>query len=443
LEQRAREIRMVALELLIPYAKNARTHSEAQIDQICGSLKEFGWTVPVLIDVKHGIVAGHARVMAARKLGYTEVPCITLEGLSETQVKAYILADNKLALNAGWDENLLSLELMELKTSGYNIDLIGFDRDELSELFSGLSTGNTDPDEVPPVPEKAASQTGDLWIMGRHRLMCGDARNQEQVAKLMTGAKADMVFTDPPYNVNYTGRGKKTSNTIANDNLETLEFQRFLEAAFKSYANFVKAGAGMYVFHASATQKEFENALAANGFEVHNQLIWNKPMAAMGWGHYRWKHEPFFYVGRKGQKTLFYGDRTKTTTWDFQKTEEQLLNWARKQKAAEKEGKTTIWTMKRDPLNEYVHPTQKPVELINQAMMNSSKAEDIVLDLFGGSGSTAIAAEKANRIAYTMEEDPAYVDVIIVRWQNFTGQPARHEDGQPFHQVKNLRAEAS
>jgi DNA modification methylase len=272
--------------------------------------------------------------------------------------------------------------------------------------------------------------------------MCGDARAAENVAKLMNGQKADMVFTDPPYNVNYSGRGKKTNNTIENDNLESLEFQRLLDEAFKNYAAFSKAGAGMYVFHASQTQKEFETAIVAAGFEIRSQLIWNKPVAVMGWGHYRWKHEPFFYVGRRGQKTLFYGDRTKTTTWDFQKSEEQLVNWARRQKKAETEGKTTIWTMKRDPLNEYVHPTQKPVELINQALMNSSKAEDVIMDLFGGSGSTAIACEKANRIAYTMEDDPTYADVIVIRWQNFTGQPARLEDGQTYHEAKASRQEA-
>ncbi len=429
---------MVPIEELVPYARNARTHSEAQINQIITSLKEFGWTNPVLIDSKKGLVAGHARVLAARKLGWAEVPCITLENLSESQVKAYILADNKLALNAGWDEKLLTLELMDLRDSGYNIDLIGFDRDELSGLFSTVETaGNTDPDEVPPVPEKAASQAGDLWLLSRHRLVCGDATSGDDVARLMDGQKADMVFTDPPYNINYEGRGKKTSNKIENDNLEVLEFQKFLTAAFKSYAEATKAGAGMYVFHASRTQKEFENALQVNDFEIKNQLIWNKPMAALGWGDYRWKHEPFFYAGKKKQSTHFYGDRTRATVWDFQKTEQELLNWAKRMKRLEAEGKSTVWTMKRDPVAEYVHPTQKPVELISFALMNSSKAEDIVLDLFGGSGSTLIASERANRICHSMELDPKYIDVIITRWQNFTGQAARLEDdGRTFHEIR-------
>jgi DNA modification methylase len=436
-----RQIQMVAIDELIPYARNSRTHDEAQIKQIEASLKEFGWTNPVLIDVKHGIVAGHGRVLAAKNLGYTEAPCIALDGLTDAQIRAYIIADNKIALNAGWDEKILSLELSELKLGGFNIDIIGFDRDELSDLFADSRTGLTDPDEIPALPEKEVSQEGDLWILGRHRLICGESRDEEIVGKLMAGQKADMIFTDPPYNVNYSGRGKKTSNTIQNDNLDLLEFQRFLTAAFKNYAVYAKAGAGMYVFHASRTQSQFENALLANGYEIKNQLIWNKPVAAMGWGNYRWKHEPFFYCGRKNGRTNFYGDRTKTTVWDFQKSEQELLAWAKKMKRLEAEGKTTIWTMSRDPMKEYVHPTQKPVELIKFALANSSKAEDIVLDLFGGSGSTTIACEAANRICYTMDNDPKYADVIITRWQNFTGQAARLESGQTFHEAKKERVQ--
>jgi hypothetical protein len=221
LEQKAREIRMVAVDLLVPYARNARTHSEAQINQICASLKELGWMMPVLIDVNHGIIAGHARVMAVKKNGCTEVPCITLKGLTETQVNAYILADTKLALNAGWDESLLTLELMDLKTAGDDIDLTGFNRDELSELFADAATSLTDPDEIPEPPEKPVSQCGDVWVIGRHRLICGDARNPDMVAKLMAGQKADMVFTNPPCKVSYSGTGKKTSNAIKNDNMES------------------------------------------------------------------------------------------------------------------------------------------------------------------------------------------------------------------------------
>jgi DNA modification methylase len=435
---------MVPIEELVPYARNARTHSETQISQISASLKEFGWTNPVLIDSKNGIIAGHARVLAAKRIGYAEVPCISLENLTEMQVKALVLADNKLALNAGWDEKLLSLELGDLRDSGFNIDLIGFDRDELSELFAGeMTEGMTNEDEIPPTPEKATSQAGDLWMLGRHRLLCGDATNEEHVARLMAGQKADMVFTDPPYNINYSGRGKQTSNTIKNDNLEVLEFQKFLAAAFKCYGSHTKAGAGIYVFHASRTQKEFENALMANGYEIKNQLIWNKPMAALGWGDYRWKHEPFFYAGKKKESPRFYGDRTRVTVWDFQKSEQDLLNWAKKQKRLEAEGKSTIWTMKRDPVGEYVHPTQKPVELINFALANSSKAEDIVLDLFGGSGSTLIASQRANRICHTMELDPKYCDVIIMRWQNFTGQIARLEDGRTFPEIATDRGQAN
>jgi DNA modification methylase len=277
----------------------------------------------------------------------------------------------------------------------------------------------------------------------KHRLLCGDSTSVDAAEKLMGGPKADMVFTDPPYNIDYKGQGKRTSNTILNDNVSAADFETFLCEVFKNYNRHTKSGAGIYVFHASRTQKDFENALHKNGYEIKNQLIWNKPMSALGWGDYRWKHEPFFYAGKKGEKVQFYGDRTHSTVWDFQKTEQQLLNWARRQKKLEVEGKTTVWSMKRDNVQEYLHPTQKPVELIAYAIINSSKGEDIVLDLFGGSGSTLIACERSNRICHTMELDPQYCDVIVKRWQNFTGKQATLEgDGRTFDEIKQERLKA-
>ena len=261
-------------------------------------------------------------------------------------------------------------------------------------------------------------------IIGGHRLLVGDATKIEDVERLMDGKKADMVFTDPPYNINYKGQGKNTSNTILSDNVLEDEFDKFLDEVFENYSKYVKRGGGVYVFHASRTQNQFEKALNKNGYEVKNQLIWNKPMAALGWGNYRWKHEPFFYAGKKDNQLQFYGDRTHNTVWDFQKTDAQLMNWAKRQKNAEKNGKTTVWSMKRDNVNEYVHPTQKPVELISYALFNSSKADDIVMDLFGGSGSTLIAAEKTGRIAFISELDEHYCDVIIKRWEDYTGLKA-------------------
>jgi DNA modification methylase len=263
-----------------------------------------------------------------------------------------------------------------------------------------------------------------------HRVLCGDSTKIEDVERLMDGKKADMVFTDPPYNINYKGQGKNTSNTIIADNVLEDEFDKFLDRVFENYSKNAKDGAGVYVFHASRTQSQFEKALNKNGYEIKNQLIWNKPMSALGWGNYRWKHEPFFYAGKKDKQIVFYGDRTHSTVWDFQKTEQQLLNWARKQKKAEAEGKTTVWSMKRDNVQEYVHPTQKPVELISYAFFNSTKGEDIVMDLFLGSGSTLIASEKTGRICYGMELDPKYIDVIVERYCEYTGNRNIIKNGQ-------------
>jgi len=240
----------------------------------------------------------------------------------------------------------------------------------------------------------------------------------------MEDQNADVVFTDPPYNVNYKGRGQKTSNTIANDNMEGSAFGQFLEKVFKNYREVIKAGAGLYVFHSSSSQAQFEYAIEKAGIEVKNQLIWNKPAAALGWGDYRWKHEPFFYCAVKGQKVQFYGDRKHATVWDFQKTDAQLFAWAQKMKRAEEQGKTTVWSMSRDKVGEYVHPTQKPVELIVYALRNSSKSGDLVLDFFLGSGSTLIAAEKIERSCFGLELDPKYIDVVIKRWEDYTGEKA-------------------
>jgi DNA modification methylase len=407
------------------------------------SITEFGWTNPVLIDEKTIIIAGHARYEAARRLGMEKVPCIELSGLTEVQKRAYRIADNRLPLNAGWDDQLLSLELGELQDMEFDLGLIGFNQDELNALLANneATEGLTDPDEIPPTPEVSINRPGDLWILGRQRLLCGDSTKAEDVDKLMNGQTADMVFTDPPYNINYKGRGRNTSNTIRNDNVTPKEFQQFLSEVFANYARHTKSGAALYVFHASRTQKDFEQALQSNGYEIKAQIIWNKPIASLGWSDYQWKHEPMFYAGKKGEKIRFYGDRTHKTVWDFQKTEQQLLDWAKQQKKLESDGKTTIWSMRRDNVMEYLHPTQKPVELIVFAVVNSSKTEDIVLDLFGGSGATLIACERSKRICHTMELDPKYCDVIIERWQNFTGLMAVSDgDNRTWAEVKTERS---
>lgn len=401
-----------------PYDKNAKKHTKSQIDLVSRSITEFGWGQPIVVDKNGIIIVGHCRYEAAKSLNLPKVPCLTLD-LTEEQVKAYRLADNKLN-ESDWDMKLVISELKELSTE--MLDLTGFDADLIIE----------DDDKDDEVPEDAPSivKKGDIWQLGKHRLMCGDATSPDDVLKLMEGVHADMVFTDPPYNVNIKGNGKRTSNKIMNDNMSDESFDKFLVEVFKRFAESSKAGAGWYVFHSSSTQDQFQQAIEKTPWKVKTQIIWNKPSAAMGWGDYRMKHEPFFYCGN--EKTQFYGDRTGTSVWDFQKTDQQLLAWAKKQKKAEVEGKTTIWTMKRDNVNEYVHPTQKPVELIQHALFNSSKAGDIILDLFGGSGSTLIACDQLERRARLIELDPKFVDAIVNRWCLYKEVDEVIKNGKPI-----------
>lgn len=398
-----------------PYIKNAKRHSQKQIEQIAQSIKRFGMNQPIVVDKNGVIIVGHGRYLALKHLDWEIKPEYILkkENLTDDEVKAYRLADNKLN-ESEWDMDLAIGDLKELDND--LLSLTGFDKDLLIEP--------DEKDDVIPENAPAIAKLGDIYQLGNHRVMCGDSTKLQDVERLMDGKKADVVFTDPPYNIAYKGQGKNTSNEIMGDDVLSDAFDSFLEKVFANFKENTKAGAGNYVFHASRTQNQFEKALAQNNYEIKNQLIWNKPMSALGWGDYRWKHEPFFYAGQKGQSIQFYGDRTHSTVWDFQKTDQQLANWAKKQKLAESQGKTTIWSMKRDSVHEYVHPTQKPVELIQYALFNSSKADDIVLDLFLGSGSTLIAAEKTGRICYGMELDPRYVDVIIKRWEDYTNDKA-------------------
>ena len=402
---------------------NPRAATEKEAAELQKSIERFGFVEPIVVNSdskrKNIIIGGHFRVRTAKQLGITEVPVYYVKISSVEKEKELNLRLNK---NLGhWDAQLL-VEFDE------NLLLdVGFESGELDEMFADLKLDddNEKDDDVPEVPTETDTQAGNIWQLGRHRLMCGDATNAEHVRTLMNEQQADMVFTDPPYNVNYKGHGKNTSNTIANDNMEGVAFTQFLEKVFANYKTALKSGAGMYVFHSSSSQTQFEYALEKVGFEVKNQLIWNKPAAALGWGDYRWKHEPFFYCSVKGKKAQFYGNRKHSTVWDFQKTDAQLFAWAQKMKRAEEQGKTTIWSMSRDNSRDYVHPTQKPVELITYAMRNSSKSGDLVLDLFMGSGSTLIAAEKTERSCFGLELDPKYVDVIIKRWEDYTGQTAQ------------------
>lgn len=406
---------------ITPYIKNAKKHPRKQIEQIAASIEAFGMNQPIVVDKNGVIIVGHGRFEALNYLGWEIKPeWVKTVNLSEEKAKAYRLADNKLN-ESDWEMEMVIQELKEMSED--MIDLTGFDSDLILE-------SDEKDDQVPQIDGPTCSKRGDVYVLGGHRLMCGDSTSSEEVSILMDGKKADMIFTDPPYNINYKGQGKNTSMHILSDDIKEDEFDAFLKMVFANYRDNSKKSAGVYVFHASSTQDQFSSAMEENGYEIKNQLIWNKPMSALGWGDYRWKHEPFFYAGQKGQAIQFYGDRTHSTVWDFQKTDQQLLNWAKRQKKLEAEGKTTIWSMKRENVHEYVHPTQKPVELIQYALVNSSKADDIVMDLFAGSGSTLIAAEKTGRICYGMELDPKYVDVIVQRYVDYTGNTTIIKNGQ-------------
>lgn len=397
------------IDQIRPYDKNAKKHPDKQVIQVANSIKEFGFNQPIVVDKNGVIIVGHGRFLASHFLGLKEVPVLELD-LSEEKAKAYRLADNKLN-ESDWDMALVIAELKELDLG--MVDLTGFDRK--------LVLNDDDKDDVvPPIPAKARTEYGDVYQLGEHKIICGDATKEEDWMKLMQGVKADMVFTDPPYNVNYSGSGKNTSTTILNDKMGDVEFLQFLTKTFKNMRANTKGGAGMYIFHSPSTQREFENALNSADIVVINQIIWNKPSAGLGMNDYRAKHEPFFYASGKEVKPNFYGDRTHTSVVDFQKTEQQLILWAKKEKRLEQEGKTTIWTMKREKVQDYVHPTQKPVELVQYGLHNSSKVEDIVLDPFLGSGATLIGCHKTNRVCYGMELDPKFVDVIIQRWVEYT-----------------------
>lgn len=372
------------IEDLIPYANNARTHSDEQVAQIAASIKEFGWTNPILIDGENGIIAGHGRLAAARKLGMKTVPAIELSGLSKAQKKALILADNKIAINSGWDDKLLAIELTELKELDFDITLTGFSEDEYLALQPiELEQGLTDEDDVPEVPAEPITKLGDVWLLGRHRLMCGDSTSIDAVEKLMNGQKADMVFTDPPYGVDYKG--------INNDDRDGLE--QLLRGAFSNYLATSKSGAACYVFHSDKCADIF-HFVFREFFHFSSMIIWAKNSLTLSRTDYQSQHEPCLYGWMKNGSHTFYGDRKQVSVWKFDK--EKVVG----------------------------HTTPKPVALIEKALANSSKSGDLVSDLFGGSGSTLIACEKSARQSAIMELDPKYCDVIIKRWQDFTGKKA-------------------
>jgi DNA modification methylase len=373
------------METVAPYSKNAKKHPDKQLKQIAASLKEFGWRQPIVVDKNNEIIVGHGRLMAYEKYpeGIKEPWIVVADDLTPQQVKAYRLADNKLN-ESDWDMDLAIEELKELDAEDFDIELTGFDKDLLIEA--------DEKDDIIPENPPTIAKLGDLWTLGEHRVLCGDSTKLEDVERLMDGKKADMVFTDPPYNIAYEG-GTKKREKIAND--EVVDFYEFLLRAYSSFALSMKLGAAIYVCHADTERVNFTKAFRDAGFYLSSVVIWAKNNSTFGRADYFWKHEPILYGWREGGAHTWHGDNKQDTIWNVDR-----------------------------PSKSETHPTMKPIALIEKALINSSKQDDIVLDLFLGSGSTLIAAEKTGRICYGMELDPRYVDVIIKRWEDYTGSKA-------------------
>ena len=406
----AENIEIWDISRLIPYARNSRTHSDAQISQLAASIKEWGWTVPILIDETGMIIAGHGRLAAAQKLNYKQVPVVIANNWSEEKKRAYVIADNKLALNAGWDTELLALEIQELKATDFNLSTLGFTDEELNNLIPvDVTEGLTDEDAVPEPPPEPITKPGDIWVLGKHRLMCGDSTSIDHLERLCSGLQIDMWLTDPPYNVAYEGK-TKDALTIKNDSMDDEKFRQFLRDAYTAADAVMKAGAVFYIWHADSEGYNFRGAAKDAGWKVRQCLIWKKSTIVMGRQDYHWKHEPCLYGWKEGAGHLWAADRKQTTILEFDK-----------------------------PSRSAEHPTMKPVALFEYQMLNNTKGGDIVLDSFGGSGTTLVAAEKNGRIAYLMEIDPKYCDVICTRWQKISGlrpvnaKTRKHHDFKPQH----------
>lgn len=388
---------------LIPYARNARTHSDMQVAQIAASIKEFGFLNPIVITEDNTILCGHGRLMAAQKLGLKKVPCVKESHLTETQRRAFIIADNKLSLNAGWDNELLSVELTELQGADFDLDLLGFDEKELSQLFDeGNKIQEDEFDVETELTKPTFSKSGDIWSLGRHRLVCGDSTKEETYKSLMGKKKANLVMTDPPYNVDYQGSAGK----IKNDNMESDKFYQFLFDAFVNMEQAMASDASIYVFHADTEGLNFRKAFIDAGFYLSGCCIWKKPSLVLGRSPYQWQHEPCLYGWKKKGKHQWYSGRKETTVWEFEKSKKNSE-----------------------------HPTMKPIPLLAYPITNSTMSNAIVLDPFGGSGSTLIACEQTDRICYTIELDEKFCDVIVNRYLEQVGTDTEIKvirDGKTF-----------
>ena len=378
------EMQLVPIEKLVPYVNNARTHSPEQINKLRSSLREFGFINPVIIDRDYGVIAGHGRILAAKEENIKEVPCVFADHLTEAQKKAYIIADNRMAMDAGWDEELLRVEIEALQAEAFDLALTGFDEKELAALFDdGSDVEDDDFDVDAELENPTITHAGDAWTLGKHRLVCGDSTKPETYEVLMQGQKANLVVTDPPYNVNYEG----TAGKIKNDNMASEKFYEFLFDAFSCMEKVMADDASIYVFHADTEGLNFRRAFADAGFYLSGCCIWMKPSLVLGRSPYQWRHEPCLYGWKKNGKHQWYSDRKQTTIWEFEKTKKNTD-----------------------------HPTMKPIPLLAYPIRNSSMSNTLILDPFGGSGSTLIACEQTDRSCATIELDEKYCDVIVKRY---------------------------
>lgn len=388
------QMEMVSIDKLIPYVNNARTHSAEQVNKLRSSLREFGFVNPVIVDKDYGIIAGHGRVLAAKEEGIDEVPCVLVDYLTEAQKKAYIIADNRFAQDAGWDEELLRIEIESLQGEDFDISLTGFEADEIVDLFKDGNDKEVQDDDydLSAALEKAAFvEKGDVWTVGRHRLMCGDATSADDVSILMDGRKANLVLTDPPYGVSFQS---SDGLSIQNDSIKGEEFYQFLLSAMQNMAAVLENGGAAYVFHADTEGLNFRKAFVDAGFHLAGCCIWVKNSLVLGRSDYQWQHEPVLYGFLQNGKHPWYSDRKQTTIWNFDK-----------------------------PKRNKNHPTSKPLDLLAYPISNSTQANAIVIDTFGGSGSTLMACEQSNRICCTMELDEKYASVILRRYVDDGGNP--------------------
>ena len=384
---RVSEMNLVDIDKLIPYVNNARTHSKEQINKLRASIREFGFINPVIIDRDYNVIAGHGRIMASKEEGIDKVPCVFVDYLTDAQKKAYILADNRMALDADWDEELLKVEIESLQGADFDLNLTGFDEAELMDIFGddNQSRAKDDDFDLTAALEKASFvEKGDVWTVGRHRLMCGDATSSEDVSTLMGNTKANLILTDPPYGVSF----KSSSGlTIQNDSMKNEEFYNFLIASFKCMAEHLENGGSAYVFHADTEGLNFRKAFIDAGFHLAGCCIWVKDSLVLGRSDYQWQHEPVLYGFMQNGKHKWYSDRKQTTIWNFDK-----------------------------PKRNANHPTSKPLDLLSYPIGNSTQENGVVIDTFGGSGSTMMACEQMNRICYMMELDEKYASVILRRY---------------------------